>query len=280
MEKTINNKIENKKKAGRPKGAKSKLNLPIRNIADAIDWAKKVDSNAGMNEFHPEDLVEYIGINKGFVSPALSVLQKFGFIEKGSFGWKISDLGMRVISGEREAVKEALERVDLYRDLLRSFGDKNVTKTIILNYLKTKYKKGENTEIIAEKYAEAVNYLNSLGKETSKPIAKVEGSKVIDNKIMTLLKLKYTFYPDKNSKKEILNELIEEFKDDADITIQSLISQIKENENNEEILKVLIDTLMSSFSQKYPLLKFEKRTKKEIKREEAEKSQEHHNQSD
>ncbi|MFA5019807.1 MAG: hypothetical protein WC533_01770 [Candidatus Pacearchaeota archaeon] len=279
MEKTINNKTDNKKKAGRPKGAKSKLNLPIRNIADAIDWARKVDNEANGNEFHPEDLVEYIGINKGFVSPALSVLQKFGFIEKGSFGWKISDLGMRVISNEREAVREALERVDLYRDLLRSFGDKNVTKTIILNYLKTKYKKGENTEIIAEKYAEAVSYLNSLEKGIGKPATK-EVNKIIDNKIITLLKLKYTFYPDKNSKKEILNELITEFNDDEDVTIKSLISQIKENEDNESILKVLIDTLMNSFSQKYPILNIEKKVKKEQKKEITEKSQEHHSQSD
>jgi len=274
-------KIENdKKKAGRPKGAKSKLNLPIRDIADAVEWIRKVDNEAKGNEFHPEDLVEYIGINKGFVSPALSVLQKFGFIERGSFGWKVSELGMRVISNEREAIKEALERVDLYRDLLKNFGDKNVTKTIILNYLKTKYKKGENTEVIAGKYTEAVSYLNSLTTEISSTKKDKQFTKSTDNldkKIITLLKLKYMFFPEKDSKIEVIDELINVFEDETDPTIKSVISKIKQQKGEEETLKVLINILFDSFKEKYSILATDRKYKKDqIKKEESK----HNTQSD
>ena len=59
----------------------------------------------------------------------------------------------------------------------------------------------------------------------------------------------------------MIGELYQEFKDYEDITIQSIISQIKQNQDNEHVLKVLINTLLNSFEQKYPILKLNKKVK-------------------
>lgn len=279
-----NSKNENKKKkAGRPAGAKSKVNLPVRNIEVAVSWTKKAYEHAGEAEMSPEDIIKFIEVNKGFRSPAISTLDKFGLIEKASFGWRVSDLGKRVINGEREAIKEALERIDLFRDLLRAFGDKNVTEGVILAYLKKNYKKEDNTKPIAEKYLEAVNYLNSVTPNKVNSQSKKETSYKelnLDDKLITLLKLKYAFYPiDEHSKTELIKELDEKFKDYDDTTIRAIISQIKENKSNKEVLKILITTLLNSLGQKYHFLQFEDKPTKERKKETVETEPDSHIQS-
>src|SRR3989344_4019399 len=191
---------KNKKKSGRPAGAKSKINLPIRNIDVAVEWTKKAYENAKDSEMSPNDVAKFIDVSRGFGSPAISVLDKFGLIEKASFGWKISELGKRAINGDKEAIKEALERVDMFRSLLRTFGDKDVTEGVILDYLKKNFKKGDNTKVISDKYIEALNYLNSLTGKSSvyqKPQNNPVNELNFDNKLITLLKIRYIFLPRK-----------------------------------------------------------------------------------
>ena len=151
-----------KKKGGRPAGSKSKVNLPSKSIEESIEWAKKIYVGAKNNEFHPDDLPNYLGIGRGFASPTLSILAKYGLIEKATFGWVISELGKNAINGSRESTIECLERIDLFRELFREFGDKRVNRSIIIAHLKSRYKYGDNNEVIADRFIESKEYLVTL----------------------------------------------------------------------------------------------------------------------
>lgn len=253
------------KKGGRPKGAKSNFNLPARGISDAVEWTRKIHEKAKEKEFSPEDLTSYLDIGKGFASPAISVLDKFGFIEKASYGWKISELGKSAIRGDKDSLKQALERIELFRELIKSFGDREVTKSIIVNYLKSKYKK-ENNEAVAERFAESIDFLNSFGQLDVKSEEKgfaVKEACFSDEDLQIILKMKYAFQPIKEELKEtILEEAYNKFKDYGDSTIESLIEEIKKNKKNEAVRNALINAFVSSFEKKYPILKDSVKEKK------------------
>lgn len=276
MAKTNNN--DKVKKGGRPKGAKSKLNIPARSIEEAVDWATKIYQNAKENEFHPDDLPNYLGIGRGFSSPALSILDKFGLIEKAPLGWRVSQLGKSAINKDKEAIKESLERIDLYRDLFRAFGERKVNKSIIVAHLKSKHKYGENTEVIADKFVEAKDYLDSLEeglieKSLDKPRIQNHSSGLEDENLVILLKLKYAFKPINDGSKEIiLEEAYNKFKNDNDTTVASLIGEIKKNKTNKEIRQALINALISSFELKYPILKEDEKPKQEPQKKVEESS--------
>jgi len=53
------------------------------------------------------DITEYLNLKKGSNTPVIGALSEYGFIERVSGGWRISDLGQRAIREEPDAVKEA-----------------------------------------------------------------------------------------------------------------------------------------------------------------------------
>lgn len=257
------------RKAGRPKGAKSKINLPIRNIDESIEWTKKAYEGAGDAIMSSEELGQFIGVNKGFTSPAISVLDKFGLIEKIGSGWKISDLGKRAINNDKSAIKESLERVDLFRELIGEFLGKKVTPGTILSYLKGKYKKGENNESIVDKYLKSIQYLSSIQGDISNT-NKYDSTKELgfsDDKLILLLNLKYAYYPpDSSSRQEITENFCDKFKDNNPFVV-SLINQIRENQNNDQVVKALVNALINSFTERYPALSTERKSKDAKKKE-------------
>jgi len=249
------------KKGGRPHGSKSKVNLPARSIENSIEWSRKIYENAKYNEFHPDDLPDYIGIGRGFASPALSILDKYGLIERGTIGWHISQLGKGAIRGNGSSIKECLERIDLYRELLSVFGDKKVNKSIIIAHLKSKYKYGNNTELIADKFIESKDYLDSFENCNIQTVSPKESSQGApptgfkDEDLVVLLKLKYAFQPiDESSKIEILNDAYKHLSKSGDPAVESIIEEIKKNERNDNVRDALINALISTFEKKYPIL--------------------------
>jgi len=70
-----------------------------------------------------------------------------------------------------------------------------------------------------------VFYLNSLTDKKGIPHKQQSSSESevnLDDKLITLLKIRYLFYPEKEDKKDLINELYQEFKDYDDTTIKSI----------------------------------------------------------
>ncbi len=262
--------MENKKKkGGRPVGTKSKINLPFKSVEESIEWTRKIYEKAKDNEFHPDDLPGYIGIGRGFVSPVLAILDKFGLIQRATLGWNVSQLGKEAIRGNKNSIIECVEKIDLYRELLRAFSERKVNKSIIVAHLKSKYKYGDNTESIADKFIEEKKYIDSI--ETNQISSentvtkKPETPKLDNNELITLLKVKYAFQPSEEiSKVELINELHNNFKDYGDTTIESLVNEIKKNKSNDAVVNALVNAFLKSFEKKYPVLKISR--KKEVEK--------------
>ena len=217
-----------KEKMGRPKGSKSKLGIPPKGIIEAVALVKSAYEKAGNNIMSVQDITDFMNLKKGSNYPMLGMLASdYGLIEKeGDIGYRISDLGERAIKGEKFAIKESFEKNSLFRDLSTQFWDKNVTPGLIIDYLKKKYKKGDNVNLIAQRFLEGSNYIKSIGgSQYSSELNSPKNSEPspIDEDIILLLKLKYLFIPpSENIKESTLKSILEKFRNSNDVGIKSL----------------------------------------------------------
>ncbi len=277
--------LESKKeKKGRPKGSKSRLGIPPKGIIEALALVKGAYEQSKGNTMSVQDITEFMNLKKGSNYPILGMLATdYGLIEKeGEIGYKISDLGKRAIKGEKFAVKESFEKNPIFRDLSSQFWDKNVTPGLIVDYLKKKYKKGENVSTITQRFLEGVNYIKSLGtkQESYESESEVQIGSTDDLiKIINIIKLKYALNPpQKEELKSIVEGVCNELKNDRNEAIKALAHNMEKNKNNNEVLKALSESLLSVISAYNPKLNIlnesPKERKKSEKRDDNEEGQE------
>ena len=189
-------KEEKASKGGRPKGSKS-LGIPQRGLKDALELTKMIYDNVNDKIMSFQEMTDYMKLQKGSANPVVGALFEYGLIERSSNGWKVSDLGKNALFGDATSAKAAFEKNTIFRDLSIQFGDKDITEGILIDYLKKKYKKGENVFLIARRFSEGVAYIRSLGGTTIKlpelPLRKPE--KTVDAELYQMARLFGQLFP-------------------------------------------------------------------------------------
>jgi hypothetical protein len=214
--------------------------------------------------------------------PFGNAVKLFGFIEK-HFGllertsdklWKVSDLGRRVAKGEKPAIKEALEKNSIYRDLSSNFWTRDVMVGAVETYVRGHYKQGENAKLIAEKFIEAKEYINGLtGKIEIDNTQDLRDSVNFENVPLVafkIMQLKYALSPPKEPEIEaIVENVAEELKSTNDNALKNLGNSLTENKSNKDVLKALTDTTWAILKTKHNLTDVESknRAKKEQKQD-------------
>lgn len=232
-----------KNRGGRPKGSKTKSGVPIRGIKEAIVLTKMAYEKGKNNLMSFSEISDYMGLQKGSNAPVIGALSSYGFLEQGGGGWKVSELGKRAINGEKEAIRSAFEKIDLFRELSSEFGGKNASLGLIEDYLKKKYRKGENVKIITQRFSEGMDYIKLSGPEKPQEVQTMEkpSSKIID-----LIELKYALKPAEQKDTETLAmKIYESFKDNPNKGVKVLAENIKKNKKNNAALRALVESVLA-----------------------------------
>jgi len=273
-------KKEGKSKGGRPKGSKSLLGIPMKGIKEAIDLTKTLWDNTQGKLMSFEEFCNFLNLKaKGISTPVAGALSEYGFIEKIGSGWKVSELGKKAIEGDATAIKQALEKNSIFKELFNNFENKEVTSGLIVDYLKKRYKKGGNVYIIESRFTEATNYIKSLGRVEITGSSFIATPSVTKNlpiaKLLKLIQLKYALNPpDKSEVKRLVEELADDLKEEQDVSISTLVKSMDEHKENNEVLKALADSLINIVSKKYPEFLTLKEKKKEQKHSTKEENKE------
>jgi hypothetical protein len=235
-----------KKKTGRPKGSKSNIGIPMKGIKEAISLTKMAYEKGKDSIMSFSEISGHMGLQKGSNTTTMGALSAYGFVEQSEGGWKVSELGKRAINGEKEAIRASFEKVDLFRELSSQFGGKNVSPGLVIDYLKKKYKKGENVKIIEQRFSEGMDFIKGL--EPEKPqfkSVKTDAPEIID-----LIKLKYALHPpEEKDIKELANKVHLSFKDNQDPSIKILAENINKNKENKGALLALVDSILGILNQ-------------------------------
>ena len=238
--------VKEKKKGGRPKGSKSEIGIPMKGIRGSIALIKMAYEKGKETTMSFSEISEHMGLQKGSNTPAIGALNFYGFIEQSEGGWRISTLGKRAINREKEAVRTAFEKVNLFRELSSQFGGKDVSTGLITDYLKKKYRKGENVNrLIAERFLEGMDYIANLG-QGKQQMAPPEITEKPSHNIINLIKLKYALSPTEGTDIESLaSKISENFKNNPNNGVKILAENINKNKKNKEALKALVDSLLA-----------------------------------
>jgi len=239
-----------KKKGGRPR--KGRTGLPQINMIDAIKYTKKAFDTIGTTLKSFGGMAQAMGLTEAFAKRAFGEFKGHGLIEQESLGWRITDLGRRAVQGDKNAVIEILTKNDILQDLFNNFKDKSVSKDYLEDYIKKKrYRYNINAELVAERFLEAMEYINKLevgGMTSGMPQEpNTEWFKVIQ--------LKYALNPPKPEEiSNLANEVAEQLGDNEDASIRILSSKIKQNLKDTNALRLLINSIVDILSEKYPNL--------------------------
>jgi len=100
-------------------------NYPAIGLGEAIEALRAIWSKEQRTPVTPDVAAKHLGYKglNGLVRMKLSALKKFGLLEAGNSGWRVSDLGLRVLHNKLDsepylkAVREAALRSELFRKL-------------------------------------------------------------------------------------------------------------------------------------------------------------------
>jgi len=251
-----------KRKSGRPKGSVS-LGIPQTSFKDALEYTKMAYEKYADKTITFDDMANAMNLQKGSLIRISGDLKSYGLIEKEDYGWKITRAGIDAILGDSPTAKHLFEKNSIFKDLSSAFWDKHVTVSIIMDYLRKKYRKGENVKLITERFLEDKNYINSMDGSpngitlTSEHITQeleVHDQREL-SKLQKLMKLHFALYPpEKEEIDKLVTELSAELKKDTDVSIKSLAEQMEDDKEKIDTLKSLLKTLEKVLSVKYPVL--------------------------
>lgn len=246
----------------RKKGSKNKSGVPMKGLQEAIELAKMAYDKHGDKSMSFSEIAESMKLPKGISTPIMGALSEYGLVEKSDLGWRVSAEGKSAIFGDIDSAKKCFTQIPLFSELYHKYGDKAVTAGVIEEYLKSKYKKGENTTLIIKRYLEGLNYIRGI--ESGHPLSSkiVMGTELNYSRDIALLKLKYALDPPTKDEIHKLIDILEQELKNEDSAIVTLIKSVKENKDKKEVAKVLFDNLISILSAKYPFLITETNTTK------------------
>lgn len=194
------------RRMGRPKGSKS-AGIPQRALKECIDYVTAAYETVGNSVMAFSEMRDSMGLEKGADLAVSGALNKYGLAEKDPSGyWRITDLGKRVAQEDGVAMKEALERVPIFKDLSLKFWDQEVTPGAVEQHIRSKYKKGEYAIEIVRQFLEAKELIQQLKPKSLE--AGTGGSP--SSEMFIISRMVGQLFPPENKGKamEVLNELI------------------------------------------------------------------------
>ena len=230
-------------KKAREKG----IPVPKKTIGEAITYIKLIYDARGQRLMSFNEMAEYMQVSGGWRSTIFSLLENYGLIEQTKTGlWKVTDDGVKCLNNDYNSVKDAFEKVPIFKKLMNVFGDKDVTQRAIVDYLKTLYKKPDKyVKNAAEKFWYGKEYLDSIQKGEEPRPPKLSINHSITEKWLYMIKLKYALSPPSQSeKKEIIIDLLERVKDDKDLRI--FAESLKENVANDDSIKTIFNLMIKT----------------------------------
>lgn len=237
---------------GRPR--KGRIGVPQTNLIDAITYVKKVYDAFGTASFSFGDMNKTMDITIAFAKRASGEFKQYGLLDKTTGGyWFVTDLGKRAVNGDQGAVLEVLQKLEIFADLYLAFKDQNITRGVIEDYLKKKWK-GFNAALVASRYMDVLNHIKSLA-----PEKELANKPAFNEKI---IQLKYALNPPTGNEIPILvDNIFEEFKNDNNSAIRTLVKSMRENKGKTENLRLLFDNFLAILSERYPIISDEKSKK-------------------
>jgi len=137
--------------------------LPQVSVIEAIKYIKNAYKEVGNKLKSFDGMTEAMGIKKEFGSRAFGELRDYNLIIQEGVGWRITDLGRRVASDEKNAVIEVLLKNDIMKHLFDNFKDQNVDKDFLETYIKKRrLKYNINSSTVADRFIDAMKYINGL----------------------------------------------------------------------------------------------------------------------
>jgi hypothetical protein len=247
------------------KSRKKGIPVPQASINEAIGYIRKVSDIVGDRAMSFDETMGHMGVSKAYGKVFVKVFKDYGLMEqiKGGF-WKISPLGIKCLNGEYNAIKDAFERITLFKQLMEVFGKGKFTSKAVSDYLKNKYHKPENyVKNAAEKFWAGKEYLEKVerGTETTKELEMPLDTTDI-RKTLKIILLQYAFNPPSSNEIEnLIEEVYEEFQDDRDSGIRTLVKSMKENKKDDKNRRLLFNNFLTIISERYPALLKEKKSK-------------------
>ncbi len=237
-----NNNQPKQKKGGRPKGSKSELGIPIKSIKEAVELTRMAYESGKGSVMSFSEMAGYMGLKKGPDTPTIGALKMYGLVEQSDGGWRVSELGLKAIRGDKESIRTAFEKVELFRELSSQFAEKNVSPGFIIDYLKKKYRKGDNEKrIITQRFLEGIEYIKGL----SVVDAAIQSDTLETLEVSDVIQLKYALSPPTDTDIEHLADgVYNKYKTHKSSSIRILADNIHKNKSNKEALRPLVDTLL------------------------------------
>lgn len=242
-------KVSQSKKGGRPR--KGRTGLPQVNMIDAIKYTKNAFAKIGATLKSFAGMAEAMGLTEAFAKRAFGELRDYGLIEQENSGWRITNLGKRVVQSDENATIEILVKNEILQDLFNKFKDETVAKDYLEDYIKKRrYRYNINASLVADRFLEAINYLKKLGGEykpdhPSEP--KAEWFKVIQ--------LNYALNPPTDKGVENLaKQVIDELGNSEDGSMKALSKQMKQHIGKPAELKIVVNSILHILNQTYPNL--------------------------
>lgn len=254
-------------KIGRPR---KKISLPKTTMATALNYTKRIYDRVKGATDTLKSIAQNLGISERWARRVSGEMQNYGLIERDGIGWRVTNLGMRAARGEKNGVIEVLQKNPIMWDLFNEFKDKGHTRELLEESIKKKYPRA-TISTIANRFEEIREYIDKLeeGKEGAFPLVepKAEWFKIIQ--------LKYALTPPEKEKiSDLAKEIAEELKDHEDPYMKILAKRMKQNLENTNGLKLLVDSIVDILSEKYSSFFFEfKEEKKKPSEKEAEEEQ-------
>lgn len=229
------------------KTRKARTGLPQIDMLVAIDYTTKLYNMYGDASFSIDDLCRAIGVKKAFASRMTGEFKQYELLDQTTSGyWFVTDLGKRTAKGDKDAILTALQNLKIFSDLYLNFKDKEVTRGVIEDYLRKKWN-GYNSNLVATRYLDVMNHIRASG-EIPESLKKPQISE-------NIIKLKYALNPPPENEIDMLIDAIyDEFKENPDTAIKTLVKSLKNSKGNKEHIKLLFENIIEILSKDYPSL--------------------------
>jgi hypothetical protein len=106
-------------------------NYPAIGLSQAINYVRKLWEKEKRTSVSPDVAAKALGYKalNGPSRTAISALRKYGLVEEGKSGVRVSDLAMTILHGQKnspewqKAIQEAAFRPDIFREIYTDFAD-------------------------------------------------------------------------------------------------------------------------------------------------------------
>ncbi len=175
-------------------------------------------------------------------------MKKFGLLEQDeNKWWRITPLGKRVASGNRDAVEKAAKKNKILRVLLETFEGQDFSESVVKDQI-TDISATINRDRVTSRFMNIYDYLEDL------EVEETESEKInMKPELFKITQLKCALAPPNDEEiANLASNVADSLESSEDASIRALARRMKENLENKDALTLLIDSITDILSEKYP----------------------------